>query len=253
MEPYVQAQSEQLPVEAPRKRVSWRMWVLPVATLLVGAGVGVAAGHSDPEESTAYLEMKELAADRRSDLLDAESELRSSARKADRAAEEADEALATREAALDQREADLEAREQAAVAPSQPPTASAAPSAPKPPPAVPSRPSAAAPAPVAPPPAVGSNVSQGQKNARAKAQSYLGYSSFSRSGLIEQLEFEGFSTADATWAVDDLNPNWNEQAAKKAKSYLGYSSFSRSGLIDQLRFEGFTPEQAEYGVGAAGY
>jgi hypothetical protein len=58
-----------------------------------------------------------------------------------------------------------------------------------------------------------------------------------------------FSNEDATWGVDSLNADWNEQAAKKAKSYLEFQSFSRSGLIDQLLFEGFTPEQAEYGVG----
>lgn len=96
-------------------------------------------------------------------------------------------------------------------------------------------------------------LTMGQKNAIKKAESYLDYSSFSRSGLIEQLEFEGFDTADAEFAVDSLNVDWNEQAAKKAESYLNYSSFSRSGLIEQLEFEGFTSEQAEYGVTAVGY
>ncbi len=93
----------------------------------------------------------------------------------------------------------------------------------------------------------------GQVNARGKAQDYLKYAAFSRSGLIDQLEYEGFSNADATGAVDSLDANWNEQAAKKAQSYMGYSSFSRSGLIEQLQYEGFTPEQAQYGVTAVGY
>lgn len=90
------------------------------------------------------------------------------------------------------------------------------------------------------------------QQAVAKAQDYLDYSSFSRSGLIDQLEFEGFSTQDATAAVDSLNVNWNEQAALKAQEYLDYSSFSRSGLIDQLVFEGFTQSQAQYGVSQVG-
>ncbi|WP_202409606.1 Ltp family lipoprotein [Halobacillus litoralis] len=34
------------------------------------------------------------------------------------------------------------------------------------------------------------------------AQDYLDYSSFSRSGLIDQLIYEGFSTEDATYAVN---------------------------------------------------
>ena len=91
-----------------------------------------------------------------------------------------------------------------------------------------------------------------QSNAKKSATSYLKYSSFSRTGLIDQLVFEGFSTADSTYGVDAQNADWNVQAAKSAKSYLKYSSFSRTGLIDQLIFEGFTQAQAEYGVGTTG-
>ena len=47
--------------------------------------------------------------------------------------------------------------------------------------------------------------------------------------------------ADATWAVDHLSVDWNDQAAKKAAEYLAYTSFSRQGLIDQLIYEGFSP------------
>ena len=66
--------------------------------------------------------------------------------------------------------------------------------------------------------------------------------------MISQLEYEGYSNADATWAVDQLGVDWNEQAAKKAAEYLAYTSFSRQGLIDQLVYEGFSPAEAEYGV-----
>jgi Host cell surface-exposed lipoprotein len=93
----------------------------------------------------------------------------------------------------------------------------------------------------------------GQENARHSAESYLDTSAFSRPGLIKQLKFEGFSKADATYAVDYLSPNWNKQAAKSAKSYMDTSSFSASGLQDQLEFEGFTASQAAHGVAAAGY
>ena len=91
-----------------------------------------------------------------------------------------------------------------------------------------------------------------QKNALRKAESYLEYTAFSRKGLIHQLEYEKFSTSDATWAVDHVEVNWNEQAAKKAKSYLDYTAFSRDGLIHQLEFEGFTHSQAVYGVNKVG-
>lgn len=91
-----------------------------------------------------------------------------------------------------------------------------------------------------------------QQQAVKSAESYLRFTNFSRSGLIDQLEYEGFSTEDATWAVDNITVDWNEQAAGSAESYLQFSSFSRSGLIDQLLFEGFTQEQAEYGVNQTG-
>lgn len=91
-----------------------------------------------------------------------------------------------------------------------------------------------------------------QANARKSAESYIRFQAFSRQGLIKQLEFEKFSTADATYAVDAIKANWNDQAAKSAKSYLEFQSFSRQGLIDQLLFEGFTQAQAEFGVGKTG-
>jgi hypothetical protein len=94
-----------------------------------------------------------------------------------------------------------------------------------------------------------------QDNAIAKAESYLGYTAFSKQGLVKQLEFDDFETADASFAVEHLEANgqvdWNEQAVKKAKSYLDYTSFSLSGLAQQLEFEGFTPSQAQYGANTA--
>ena len=96
-------------------------------------------------------------------------------------------------------------------------------------------------------------MSLAQENAVQSAEDYLSFTAFSRTGLIEQLEFEGYSTADATFAVDYHKVDWNEQAAKSAQQYLDFSSFSRQELVDQLKFEGFTPEQAEYGVTQVGY
>lgn len=96
-----------------------------------------------------------------------------------------------------------------------------------------------------------SKITNAMYNAIDAASSYLDYSAFSRTGLIGQLEFEDYATADATFAVDYLKVNWNEQAFKSAKSYLDYSSFSLQGLIDQLVFEGFTYEQAAYGANKA--
>jgi hypothetical protein len=91
-----------------------------------------------------------------------------------------------------------------------------------------------------------------QVNAKRKAQSYLNYTAFSRSGLIDQLVYEGFSAEDATYGADAVGADWSQQAALKAQSYLEYSAFSRSGLIDQLVYEGFSAEEAEFGVTAVG-
>jgi hypothetical protein len=91
-----------------------------------------------------------------------------------------------------------------------------------------------------------------QQNAVRKAKSYLDISGFSRQGLISQLEYDNFSTEDATFAVDSITVDWNAQAVKKAKSYFDTSGFSHSGLIDQLEYDGFTPVQAAHGATGAG-
>lgn len=91
-----------------------------------------------------------------------------------------------------------------------------------------------------------------QEQAVGTAADYLDYSGFSRTGLIQQLEFEGFSHADASFAVDHVDADWNAEAVESAKGYLDYSHFSHSGLVQQLEFEGFTREQAEYGTRKAG-
>jgi hypothetical protein len=95
-------------------------------------------------------------------------------------------------------------------------------------------------------------LTRSQENAIRKAEDYLSFTAFSRSGLIDQLEFEGFIAADATFAVDWLDVDWREQAWHKAEEYLEYSAFSRAGLIAQLEFEGFTHKQAVYGVNKTG-
>lgn len=95
------------------------------------------------------------------------------------------------------------------------------------------------------------NVSAGKKNALEQAYSYLNAMAFSYSGLIEQLEYEGYSTEDATYAADNCGADWLEQAAKKAEEYLDSMPFSELGLIEQLEYEGFTNEQATYGAHTA--
>ncbi len=96
-------------------------------------------------------------------------------------------------------------------------------------------------------------TTMGERNALKKAKNYLSFMPFSHSGLVDQLEFEGYTTDEAIYGADNCGADWNEQAAKKAQSYIDMMEFSRQGLIDQLIFEGFTEDQAEYGVTAIGY
>lgn len=93
----------------------------------------------------------------------------------------------------------------------------------------------------------------GEQNALKSAQSYLSFSAFSHSRLIQQLEYEGYSNAEATYGADRCGANWCEQAAKCAANYLKVSAFSESGLREQLKFEGFTDTQAYYGAAKNGY
>lgn len=95
-----------------------------------------------------------------------------------------------------------------------------------------------------------------QQNAYESALSYLENLDFSRAELLNQLEYEQFSPADAEFAVARIEAegkvDWMAEAVESATSYLEYSAFSRGELIDQLLYEGFSSEQAEHGVASTG-
>lgn len=94
-------------------------------------------------------------------------------------------------------------------------------------------------------------VSSGQTNALQSAKNYLAVMPFSYSGLVEQLEYEGYSHSEATYAADNCGADWYEQAVKAAENYLDVMAFSRTDLIEQLEYEGYTHDQAVYGVDQA--
>lgn len=92
------------------------------------------------------------------------------------------------------------------------------------------------------------------RRALQSAESYLAMSGFSKKGLYEQLSSsagEGFTQAEAQYAVDHVDADWNKEAVESARSYLDMSPMSRADLIQQLSSsagEGFTNEQALYAV-----
>ena len=94
----------------------------------------------------------------------------------------------------------------------------------------------------------------GQKNALRSARVVLfqGTEAFSRSGLIHQLKFEGYTTAQATWGVVHVHSELERGGCEERQGVpASLEPFSRSGLIQQLRFEGYTLGQATYGVRTA--
>jgi hypothetical protein len=65
---------------------------------------------------------------------------------------------------------------------------------------------------------------------------------------------EGYTKAEAIYAVNHIDVNWNEQACKAAKNYLSTQHFSRANLIQQLESsygDGYTHAQAVSGVNCA--
>ena len=81
---------------------------------------------------------------------------------------------------------------------------------------------------------------------------------FSQQGLIQQLTSSagnGFTEAQAEYAVNYLHPDWDTQAVDAAKGYMQMGGFSRESLIQQLTSSagnGFTQAQAEYAASRVG-
>jgi len=61
--------------------------------------------------------------------------------------------------------------------------------------------------------------------------------------------------AQAIYAVNHIQVDWNKEAVQSAKDYLSTQHFSRAGLIEQLSSsagEGYTMAQAIYAVNHVG-
>lgn len=91
----------------------------------------------------------------------------------------------------------------------------------------------------------------GEQNALAMAMIYLSMDcGYSESSLKDQLEFEGYTSSECQYAVDNCGADWYEQAEIRAAVYLKTMPFSKDGLIEQLEssIEGFTHDQAVHGA-----
>ena len=60
---------------------------------------------------------------------------------------------------------------------------------------------------------------------------------------------DDFSKADATFAANNVDADWNAEAVEAAEAYLDILPMSKAALIEQLSSSAgdkFTPAQAEY-------
>jgi Host cell surface-exposed lipoprotein len=100
------------------------------------------------------------------------------------------------------------------------------------------------------------SMTASQQQAVQAAQGYLSDGEgFSAESLAQQLTSsygDGFSNADAQFAINYLHPNWDAQAVEAAQGYLNDGEgFSQSSLTQQLTStygNGFTNAQATYAV-----
>jgi hypothetical protein len=92
-----------------------------------------------------------------------------------------------------------------------------------------------------------------EKNARKSAEMYIKTVPLSYSGLISQLEFDGYSKEEATYGADQCGADWFAEATECAQNYLDTMGMSRTELYNQLEYEGFTDEQIEHALEEVGY
>ncbi|MCM1507010.1 MAG: Ltp family lipoprotein [Ruminococcus flavefaciens] len=86
-----------------------------------------------------------------------------------------------------------------------------------------------------------------KETALNRALEFIDGDGYSYIGLIDILEFVGYTHEDAVYAADNCGADWNQEAVESAKSYLEIFDFSKERLIQQLiGGEEFTEEQAEY-------
>ncbi|MDE5768644.1 MAG: Ltp family lipoprotein [Oscillospiraceae bacterium] len=85
------------------------------------------------------------------------------------------------------------------------------------------------------------------------ALQFIEFSDYSYNGLVEILEFQGYSHEEAMYAADNCEADWNAEAIESAEGYLKVRNFSKEELINQLLSVGYTQEQAEYGANAVNY
>lgn len=94
------------------------------------------------------------------------------------------------------------------------------------------------------------NTDERKKEALELAKSYIEASTFSKSGLIKQLEYEGYTKKEATYAANRCGADWNEEAIEFA---LKHTPCSKESLESYLSCFGFTSSQIKFALKEIGY
>ena len=84
------------------------------------------------------------------------------------------------------------------------------------------------------------------------AKKYIETGNYTYTSLIDKLQQDGYSTADAEYAANNCGANWKGMAANEAKKLLDGGMTTKEEVVDQLIFKGFTYEQAVHGAEANG-
>lgn len=79
------------------------------------------------------------------------------------------------------------------------------------------------------------------------AEQHLLHNVHSKNSLFEQLIDDGYHSKSASYAVDNVDVDWLDQATMASEEYIVLSApeFTEQGLRDYLAEEGFTEEQID--------
>ena len=92
-------------------------------------------------------------------------------------------------------------------------------------------------------------MTDNQKKCLEQAESYMERLPFSEAGLVDQLEYKGYDKEEISFALENINADWKENALRKAEDYVETLPLSDDTLKNQLAYDGFTEEQIEYAFG----
>lgn len=101
---------------------------------------------------------------------------------------------------------------------------------------------------------LGKKPTTGETNALKKAETYSSVMHMSKKRIYKQLTSEygeGFTAAEAQYAIDNIKADWNANALATAKNYQETMSMSKSAIYKQLISEygeEFTKDEAQYAI-----